>query len=251
MPAQSLPLSQRLIAALARKIVGLWPEETKEWGRAFEAELPEITTPLASFRWVFGGAMLLAKESLRSFMKSLWRPAPKDTDLPPSEKRPKERSFVMTSESESILRKSIDDVAHLQKRAFITFIVLFFGEVFCVLWLGRVASNPSVDVQRMIVPAMFFVVSSMVYVATAFSLFICRMIKKVLKAIELLHDEAIRAHDDLPFPSDVAGTERYLEIVSRRLNHAIAHHEFANARYYDQQDRKARALLAELRAMPS
>ena len=157
----------------------------------------------------------------------------------------------MTSEPESILRKSIDDVAHLQKRAFITFIVLFFGEVFCVLWLGRVASNPSVDVQRMIVPAMFFVVSSMVFVATAFSLFISRMIKKVLKAIELLHDEAIRAHDDLPFPSDVAGTERYLEIVSRRLNHAIANHEFSNARYYDQQDRKARALLAELRAMPS
>jgi DNA-binding PadR family transcriptional regulator len=65
------------------------------------------------------------------------------------------------------------------------------------------------------------------------------------------HDDAIRAHDDLPFPSDVAGTERYLEIVSRRLIHAIANHEFTNARYYDQQDRKARALLAELRAKPS
>jgi hypothetical protein len=52
-------------------------------------------------------------------------------------------------------------------------------------------------------------------------------------------------------PSDVAGTERYLEIVSRRLTHAIAKHEFSNARYYDQQERKARALLAELRAEPS
>jgi DNA-binding PadR family transcriptional regulator len=67
----------------------------------------------------------------------------------------------------------------------------------------------------------------------------------------VFHDYAIRAHDDLPFPSDVAGTERYLEIVSRRLIHAIAHHEFSNARYYDQQDRKARALLAELRPRPS
>jgi DNA-binding PadR family transcriptional regulator len=67
----------------------------------------------------------------------------------------------------------------------------------------------------------------------------------------VFHDDAIRAHDDLPFPSDVAGTERYLEIVSRRLIHAIANHEFTNARYYDQQDRKARALLAELRAKPS
>ena len=66
----------------------------------------------------------------------------------------------------------------------------------------------------------------------------------------LFHDDAVRAQDDLPFPSDVAGTERYLEIVSRRLMHAIAKHEFANARYYDQQDRKARALLAELHTKP-
>lgn len=67
----------------------------------------------------------------------------------------------------------------------------------------------------------------------------------------IFHDDAIQPLDDLPFPSDVAGTERYLEIVSRRLKRAIANHEFTNARYYDQQDRKARALLAELRAQPS
>jgi DNA-binding HxlR family transcriptional regulator len=67
----------------------------------------------------------------------------------------------------------------------------------------------------------------------------------------VFHDDAIGAHDDLLFPSDVAGTERYLEIVSRRLKHAIAKHEFSKARHYDQQDRKARALLAELRAKPS
>lgn len=67
----------------------------------------------------------------------------------------------------------------------------------------------------------------------------------------LFPDDAIRPHDDLPFPSDVTATERYLKIVSRRLIHAIANHEFTNARYYDQQDRKARALLAELRARPS
>ncbi len=66
----------------------------------------------------------------------------------------------------------------------------------------------------------------------------------------LFRDDAMRAHDDLPFPSDVSGTERYLEIVSRRLMHAIAKHEFTEARYYDQQDRKARAFLAELRAKP-
>lgn len=64
----------------------------------------------------------------------------------------------------------------------------------------------------------------------------------------VFHDDAIRAHDDLPLPSDLAGAERYLEIVSRRLTRAIKNHEFSNARYYKEQDRKARALLAQLRA---
>src|SRR5260370_24052956 len=58
----------------------------------------------------------------------------------------------------------------------------------------------------------------------------------------VFHDEGIRAHDDLPFPSGVAGPERYLEGVSRRVIPAIATHAFSNPRYYDQQDSKARAL---------
>ncbi len=66
----------------------------------------------------------------------------------------------------------------------------------------------------------------------------------------VFHDEAVPSHDDLPFPSDLGSAERYLEIVSRRLTHAIRNHEFSNARYYDQQDRRARALLAELSARP-
>lgn len=74
MPPQFLSLLQKLSAFLARKIVWLWPQETKEWGLAFEAELPEITTPLASARWVMGGAVLLAREGFRHFLKSLWRP---------------------------------------------------------------------------------------------------------------------------------------------------------------------------------
>ena len=57
---------------------------------------------------------------------------------------------------------------------------------------------------------------------------------------------SLRLEVDPPFPSDVASTERYLGIVSRRLAQAIANHEFTKARYYKEQDRKARALLAEL-----
>jgi hypothetical protein len=57
-----------------------------------------------------------------------------------------------------------------------------------------------------------------------------------------------RASECLPFPADIAGAERYIAIVSARLITAIANHDFAGARYYDVQDRKARALLARLRA---
>jgi hypothetical protein len=85
MPPQSLSLSKKLSAFFARKIVWLWPEETKQWALAFEAELPEIATPFASARWVMGGAALLARESFRHFAKSLCRPlgvaAPRDPSV--------------------------------------------------------------------------------------------------------------------------------------------------------------------------
>jgi len=71
---QSLSLSQRFSVFLARGIVRLWPAETREWGLAFEAELPEITTPLASLRWAIGGIMLLARERWKSFFRSVGRP---------------------------------------------------------------------------------------------------------------------------------------------------------------------------------
>lgn len=63
------------------------------------------------------------------------------------------------------------------------------------------------------------------------------------------HDDAIRWHP--PSPLDVAGTERSLGVVSRRLTDAIARHDFASARYYDQLDRRLRASLAQLRTEPS
>lgn len=65
---------QPLSALLGRIIVRLWPEETKQWGLAFAAELPEISTPRASFQWVMGGLMLLTREWWRSFFKGFARP---------------------------------------------------------------------------------------------------------------------------------------------------------------------------------
>jgi len=100
MPEQSLSLSQRFSAALARKIVELWPDETKEWGLAFEAELPEITTPLTSLRWAIGGIMLLARERWKSFFRSFGRPigvtagSPLETQVRNSSRVPRTPRFV-------------------------------------------------------------------------------------------------------------------------------------------------------------
>ena len=52
----------------------LWPDQTKKWGRAFQAELSEIPDPVASARWLVGGLMLLTREWWRSFFEGLGQP---------------------------------------------------------------------------------------------------------------------------------------------------------------------------------
>jgi hypothetical protein len=61
---------------------------------------------------------------------------------------------------------------------------------------------------------------------------------------------AARFGAEPPFPSDLGGAETYIEYASRCVIRAISTHDFAKARYYDRQERRARALLAELRAQP-
>jgi hypothetical protein len=91
----------------------------------------------------------------------------------------------MTLEAQCILRKSLHDVTRLQIRQLVGFIVLFFGEMLCISWLGHVSTNHPIDMQKMVVAAMFFVLFSMVYVSMAIAMVISCMTKKVLKAIEL------------------------------------------------------------------
>jgi hypothetical protein len=73
---------QRLAAAIARIIVRLWPKETRSWGLAFEAELPEIEFPLEALRWLAGGIMFLTRERLKSMWHSLGRPVGVPVDSP-------------------------------------------------------------------------------------------------------------------------------------------------------------------------
>jgi hypothetical protein len=73
-PAKYASTWQRLNAFLAKMIVRLWPDQTRQWGRAFEAELSVIADPFASVRWLAGGVMLLTRERWKSFFESLGRP---------------------------------------------------------------------------------------------------------------------------------------------------------------------------------
>src|SRR5271168_77829 len=85
MPADANSLWQRFFTSIANLLVRLWPEETKDWGRAFAAELSEIETPLAAVRWLLGGFMLLTREHFKFFLRSLTHPlgvpAPTDAAL--------------------------------------------------------------------------------------------------------------------------------------------------------------------------
>jgi hypothetical protein len=65
----------RVAAWLARCAVRAWPEETRKWGLALEAELAEIEGPSASVRWALGGIMLLTRAWWNHLMHSWMRPA--------------------------------------------------------------------------------------------------------------------------------------------------------------------------------
>jgi hypothetical protein len=91
----------------------------------------------------------------------------------------------MNLDAQSALRKSLDDVTRLQRRHKVVLIVLCFCVVTNVLWLGRVSESHPIDTQKMVVAAICFVPLSMLYVGMMVTVFVTRMTKKVLKAIEL------------------------------------------------------------------
>jgi hypothetical protein len=54
--------NQRFAPAVARAIVRVWPAESREWGQAFDAELPAAESAGATTTWLIGGLMLLLRE---------------------------------------------------------------------------------------------------------------------------------------------------------------------------------------------
>ena len=91
----------------------------------------------------------------------------------------------MTLESQTLLCKSLNDVCRLQKRQLAGFIALFFGEMICISWLGRVSGAHPIDIPKLVVAAMLFALFSMVYVGMANAWLLSCMTKKVLSAIVL------------------------------------------------------------------
>ena len=65
---------RRLAAGILRCALRVWPAESRELGRAIEAELGETESGLAALRWAIGGVMLLSKAWWRELWRSLGRP---------------------------------------------------------------------------------------------------------------------------------------------------------------------------------
>ena len=75
----------------------------------------------------------------------------------------------MTMLAQSLLHKSLDDVARLQKQGRVVFIVMFFSVAICILWLGHISESRPLDIQKLVLASIFFMLVSRFYVATAFA----------------------------------------------------------------------------------
>ena len=92
----------------------------------------------------------------------------------------------MTQEKEAILRKSLDDVARIKRRQNFAFVVLLFTVMIGLVWLGRLSTDPAIDVRRMLLLAVCFLCFLMTYVAMGIATVITKMTSKLLSAMELV-----------------------------------------------------------------
>jgi hypothetical protein len=95
------------------------------------------------------------------------------------------KELPMTQENEAIFRKSLDDVARIKRRQNLAFVVLLFTLMIGLVWLGRLSANPAIDVKRMLLVAVCFLVFLMTYVAMGIAMVVTKMTTKVLSSIEL------------------------------------------------------------------
>ena len=92
----------------------------------------------------------------------------------------------MSDEIGMRLWKTLNDVDRIRKRQTIAFAVLFCIVEACLLWLGRLGAIANTDLRQMLLSAVITVLVGVAYVAMALALFVTKMLRKVLKAIEPL-----------------------------------------------------------------
>jgi hypothetical protein len=63
-----------------RQAVCLWPQESREWGRAMAAELNDIQNPLQALRWSFGGVLFFLRSLGAHFLA--WTKLPAGANSP-------------------------------------------------------------------------------------------------------------------------------------------------------------------------
>src|SRR6185437_3242934 len=72
--AQTAPFARRVADSAMRAALHVWPEESRRWGRALQAELDEIESPVAVLRWAMGGFMVLGRAWWNHVVHSWRRP---------------------------------------------------------------------------------------------------------------------------------------------------------------------------------
>ena len=91
----------------------------------------------------------------------------------------------MSQETDNILRRSFDEVDRIRKRQTVAFWVLFCVTVALFVRFGYICGNPTTDVRKVILFAVFALFFGLVYIAMAVAVVHSKMTLKVLKAIEL------------------------------------------------------------------
>jgi hypothetical protein len=92
----------------------------------------------------------------------------------------------MSEEIEITFRKTLDDVDRIKRRQIIAFAALFCVVSGCLFWLGHLGPTPNVDVRQMLLWSVITLVFVATYAAMGLALYINKMFRKVLKAIEPL-----------------------------------------------------------------
>lgn len=92
----------------------------------------------------------------------------------------------MSEEIEIVFRKTLDDVDRIKRRQIIAFAALFCVVSGCMLWLAHLGATPNADVRQMLLWSVITLVFVAGYAALGLALYINKMLRKVLRAIEPL-----------------------------------------------------------------